>query len=104
MSAVSDVVLEMARQVALWGVQKHRDFYSRTIHPRAYLSLRSPVMRRIVDGRERDGDQSWDGILAEEFAEVLDCYDDPDSSHLREELIQVAAVALSWAEAIDRRA
>ena len=47
-----------------------------------------------------DGTVSWEQILTEEWAEAL-AESDPDA--LRSELIQVAAVAVKWVEAIDRR-
>jgi len=44
---------------------------------------------------------TWAHVLGEECAEALAC---TDEGHLRQELIQVAAVALQWVSAIDRRA
>jgi hypothetical protein len=43
---------------------------------------------------------TWRDILLEE---VYEAFAETDSDRLREELIQVAAVALSWVDAIDRR-
>ena len=43
----------------------------------------------------------WVGILMEEVGEAMQAQ---SASALRAELIQVAAVAVSWVEAIDRRA
>ena len=75
---------ERARQDAKWGEQNHDDF-------------------------------TWMAILAEEVGEVAKAAlhhngDEPGVtaseatlSHLREELVQVAAVAVAWLEAIDRR-
>lgn len=52
---------------------------------------------------ERDGDGTitFEHILTEEWAEVLEC-DDP--GELRGELIQLAAVAVQMVEALDDRA
>lgn len=47
-----------------------------------------------------DGSITFEHILTEEWAEAL-AEDDP--ARLRAELIQVAAVAVQWVEAIDRR-
>lgn len=47
-----------------------------------------------------DGTVTWWHILREEVFEAA-AEEDPDK--LRAELVQVAAVALKWAEAIDRR-
>lgn len=40
-------------------------------------------------------------ILAEEFGEVARAICDGDRSNMREELIQVAAVALAWVQGLD---
>lgn len=42
----------------------------------------------------------WSLILGEEYGEV--CQAALESANLREELVQVAAVALAWAEQLDR--
>lgn len=56
------------------------------------------ALRAGYEGVERNGDKvKWIHILLEEFAEVAR-EDDPEK--LRTELIQVAAVAVSWAEKI----
>lgn len=41
-------------------------------------------------------------VLGEEFGEVCRAINDDDLANLREELIQVAAVAVAWVERIDR--
>ena len=52
------------------------------------------------DSAATRGDQvSWSAILLEEICEA---YNAPDRGHLREELIQCAAVIGQWVEAIDR--
>lgn len=48
----------------------------------------------------RRGDDTWLRILREEMAEA---FAEADAAALRAELIQVAAVAVAWVEAIDRR-
>jgi hypothetical protein len=50
--------------------------------------------------RVENGDLTWDGILLEEVYEALA---EADPVKLREELVQVAAVAASWVVALDRR-
>ena len=72
-----EIVSERAKQDAKWGEQNHEDGY-------------------------------WLGILMEEVGEVSKeyieaPYNDSGDSELRQELIQVAAVAVAWVEAIDRR-
>mgnify|MGYP001616241009 CR=1 FL=1 len=53
-------------------------------------------------GEQNHGDGMWLAILVEEVGEVANDINER-SKKLREELIQVAAVACCWVEAIDRR-
>lgn len=56
------------------------------------------VLRRDYEGTEAEGEKvTWLQILLEEFAEVAE---QSDPARLLEELVQVAAVAVSWAEKI----
>lgn len=57
-------------------------------------------------GEQNHDDLFWLGILGEEFGEVSKAIIEGGPfgpTLLRNELIQVAAVAVSWVEAIDRR-
>lgn len=49
----------------------------------------------------RSGSLAWRDVLDEEVAEALA---ESDPGRLRAELVQVAAVAVQWIEALDRRA
>lgn len=72
---LEDIQTEQDRQVDLWGVQTH--------HP-----------------------LKWLAILMEEVGEVANAIledHDHDLDHLSEEVIQVAAVAASWADDIEGR-
>lgn len=74
---LADVLAERIRQDDQWGEQNHADHW-------------------------------WHLILTEEVGEVAqavlhDWFGGPAEDTVREELVQVAAVALSWLEAIDRR-
>lgn len=53
------------------------------------------------DYEEETGVVTWTHLLREEVAEALQ---ESDLTRLRAELIQVAAVAVSWAESLDYRA
>jgi hypothetical protein len=64
-------------------------------HYRALLA----IMRNINDGHAESDEATWESILAEEFFEAML---ESDPGKLREELIQVAAVAVRWVENIDR--
>ncbi|HEX7993607.1 MAG TPA: hypothetical protein VF506_06760 [Streptosporangiaceae bacterium] len=99
MTDLADVFIEIAdersRQDAKWGEQNHRD------------GTGGPTLRRwaeqdraICQEAFRKGVGTWRHILVEEVSEAL-AEDDP--AKLRVELIQVAAVAVAWIEAIDRR-
>ncbi|MDN3356055.1 hypothetical protein [Actinomadura sp. DC4] len=86
---------ERARQDAKWGEQNHDDGTGdqrwRDAANRVQLD---------VDEAARLGGTTWRGILHEE---VFEAFAAMDPAKLRTELIQVAAVAQVWAEAIDRR-
>lgn len=99
-----DVARERRRQDAKWGQQNHPDgtgpgvywqFYD---YPAAELA---GIIRRATQEAFAQGKGTWRDILNEEVAEAF-AEDDP--AKLRAELIQVAAVAAAWVEAIDRRA
>lgn len=58
------------------------------------------LAKRYTDQEEAHGGATWRAILREEVAEA---FAESDPELLRTELIQVAAVAVSWVEDIDRR-
>lgn len=93
--ALKDTAAERVRQVRKWGVQTRPDGTG----PQ-YLAMAEAAKAR-TDARADDGTLEWLDILMEEVAEAAAESDHPA---LREELIQVAAVALSWVEDIDRKA
>lgn len=64
--------------------------------------------RSCADPDMAGGDFTRFTVLGEEFGEVANAvletaYGSDNDRHLREELVQVAAVAVAWCEAIDRR-
>lgn len=73
--------------------------------------VKAKILGEIVKERarqdEKHGDQrtlskeKWGMILGEEFGEVCNATFSDGVGDLREELIQVAAVAVAWVEAID---
>ena len=90
-----EVLSERARQHKLWGVQNHKDG----------TGLQTDIeiaeaYKNICNAHAKAGTVTWRDILQEEFSEALAERNPPA---LREELIQVAAVATAWVEAIDRR-
>ncbi len=90
----AEVVLERGRQDELWGEQNHPDGTGQQFQSLANAS------RDLCNGAADSGSLSWQLILMEE---VCEAFAESDPSRLREELVQVAAVAMGWVEAIDRR-
>lgn len=88
------VIAERDRQLQLWGVQSHP-----SVHPRGarhYLGMGADEAIAITESRADAGSLTWGDIAFEEFAEALDA----DTQEARiEELIQLAAVIVSWIEA-----
>ena len=104
---------EREAQDRKWGEQNHPDLDPHDIGvvTRNEYRFRADRWREINTERaERDCGRTqpatggpctaWDGVLLEEVYEALA---EEDPAKLRAELIQVAAVAQAWAEAIDRR-
>ncbi|WP_063765253.1 hypothetical protein [Nonomuraea candida] len=60
----------------------------------------SDLARQETDEAARSGKLTWRHILAEE---VMEAFAESDPGRLRKELIQVAAVAVKWTQALDRR-
>ena len=99
-AAVTDLVLaevaeERARQQEQWGTQNHPDGTGF-----AYLRDHAAKARRECETAFANDRGTWRHILREEYREALACQ---DPAELRAELVQVAAVAVAWIEAIDRR-
>lgn len=90
---LAEVQTERLRQNVLWGIQDHAD----NTFP---LAFDEDTAKRICEKAFREGKGSWAHILFEEFCEVMCAKTVGD---MREELIQLAAVATQWVEAIDRR-
>lgn len=108
---IDDVWDERSRQDEKWGEQDHPDDTGPITRPlcghgSADLDLRTATelvahFRDTCDNRARRGSLGWSDIL---LKEVIEAVAESDPAQLRKELIQVAAVAVSWVEAIDRRA
>lgn len=111
---IGDVMKERNRQDEKWGEQHHPDgtgpgatLFGRTFSGMA-RDLKAINDERASHGVEWDTRAGrlvpsvplWSLILLEEVYEALES-DDP--AHLREELVQVAAVAVNWIEDIDSR-
>ena len=91
---IRDLANERLRQDAKWGIQNHPNGTGMTVD-----RDRADKARHVCDVMFRSGMGSWRDILHEE---VQEAFAEHDPVKLREELIQVAAVALAWVENIDR--
>ena len=113
MSSRSDVLVEIDaerdRQDKKWGEQNHPDGtginWVNQITPafgwKDNASEHTADLAKLLTNRAaRMGKGTWLNILLEEVAEA---FAETDTDKLRSELIQVAAVAAQWVEAIDRR-
>ncbi len=89
------VRVERARQEMKWGEQNHPNGTG----SRDDKDI-AEVAKAICDFRARKGDLTWKHILDEE---VKEAFAEVDDDKLEAELIQVAAVAISWCEAIRRK-
>lgn len=100
---LADIAAERRRQDEKWGEQNHPNGTGPDV---AYIggkpnTVQADVARDFTDWATEHGRLTYADILTEEFFEAL-AEDDP--AKLREELIQVAAVAAAWVEKIDREA
>jgi hypothetical protein len=106
-AVLDDVAAELVDQDAMWGVQGHPSF-DPTIDVSgssrlawAHGVIAEERARAAVEQAGEQGRLSWAAILVEEVAELFGAADDEVA--LYGELIQVAAVAAAWAEALARK-
>lgn len=97
-SVLAEVAAERIRQDKKWGEQNHPD--GTGPHAGHEWAVLSKVARDECQEAARRGKCTWLLILREE---VYEAFAEDDPAKLREELVQVAAVATQWVEAIDRR-
>jgi predicted house-cleaning noncanonical NTP pyrophosphatase (MazG superfamily)/8-oxo-dGTP pyrophosphatase MutT (NUDIX family) len=91
---LTDIAAERAAQDTLWGVQEFPDGTGPAWRDRADQA------RRECAAAAAAGELTWRHVLTEEFFEAL-AEDAPQ--RLRTELIQTAAVAVQWAQSLERR-
>lgn len=117
-SILDEIDAERVRQDAKWGEQSHPDV-DRVLTDRSggcsvlrmaeEYGIPHPTRAKAeCDGAARIGQCTWTHILVEEIAEAVEAatlaqLGKGPLAALRRELVQVAAVAVSWIEAIDRR-
>lgn len=92
---LADVTAERESQHILWGVQHHMPDGT------------GPQWTSFADAARRECEHasetrrlSWRHVLVEEVAEALA---EAEPTRLRRELVQVAAVAVQWIQALDHR-
>lgn len=112
---LAEVNAERVRQDAKWGEQNHPDVdphmaeeYTPAIVAHTVYGIpAADTAKRLCDEAAKAGECTWAHILVEEVAEAVDAacqvQKGVDIDALRNEILQVAAVAVSWVEAIDRR-
>lgn len=98
--ALGGVDAEMKRQVAKWGQQNHPSYTLNTVINE--VDLTADAAKARCDEKAKRGDVSWTDIFIEEVMEAFEEAQNGDLQKLRTELVQCAAVAVSWAESIDR--
>ncbi|GAA3203018.1 NUDIX hydrolase [Nonomuraea helvata] len=92
---LADVTAERAAQDARWGMQILPDGTGDE-----GTVAESDQARRETEAAAAGGVLTWRHILTEE---VMEAFAETDPERLRAELIQVAAVAVKWTQALDRR-
>lgn len=105
---LEEVFEECKGQLDTWGLQNHPDGTG-PLKPSPMIwgkladlnnSDFANAARKRTENDFSCGKGSWEHILTEE---VFEAYAEDDEKALRAELVQVAAVAVSWINAIDRR-
>lgn len=94
MEGLREVREESFRQDKKWGEQNHSDGTGSE-----FMGIASE-MKKGCDEATANGTLTWRHILEEEVYEAFEC---SDPEKLKMELLQTAAVALQWREAISRR-
>lgn len=94
--ALADIADERERQDDTWGEQNHEDGTGGK-----YDVILRDAARNACQREAEAGHPTWRSIL---FEEVAEAFAETDPAKLRAELVQVAAVAAAWIEAMDRRA
>jgi hypothetical protein len=99
LSTLLEVEEEVVRQQELWGEQNHPNRKEHSAYTDGF-AWQATEWKRLNDSRLANGSLAFDGILLEEVYEAVS---ESEPARIREELVQVAAVAVTWIAAIDRR-
>lgn len=102
LNVLKEVEAERMAQHIKWGEQNHADFSAPELSDGAkeLAAMSAATARELCEQAFASGNGNYADILEEEFYEAVAERD--SKSRLRAELIQLAAVAVAWAEKIDR--
>ena len=105
-NVLNDVLAERGRQDEKWGQQNHPDGTGPRVRwmEGAPLGHSAAVLAGWFRDRCKANVPDQDNYLDILMEEVAEAFAEDDPAKLRAELIQIAAVAVQWVEAIDRRA
>jgi hypothetical protein len=92
---LGEVLREVERQEEKWGEQNHPDGTSEE-----KFGWMADLAKLNCNKLHQENKITWAAVLFEEFYEALA---EGAADALRTELVQVAAVAVSWVKAIDRK-
>ncbi|QFG08907.1 hypothetical protein PBI_MALAGASYROSE_59 [Mycobacterium phage MalagasyRose] len=101
-------VHKLARALALVADERHKqdEKWGEQSHPDADPNANYPIgaaghCKTVTNMRAESGVVTWADILIEEVAEAIDEARAGNRQALRDELVQVAAVAVQWIEKLD---
>lgn len=97
---IEDVLKERLRQIDKWGEQTHPDHVGPLLRLAGGRRSNAEMATILKVFNDRHKNPYWSLILAEEFFEAVES-EDPE--RLRQEPIEVAAVAVAWVEDLDTR-
>lgn len=90
---IGQIIVERDRQFQLWGEQNPPPHSGGAVQ---HLGMSEEEAKKLVDDLMEGGSITWADIAFEEFAEALDA---PTKNDRIGELVQLAAVIVSWIEA-----
>ena len=116
-SVLHEILQERHRQNEKWGEQNHPDLrpglakYLNTpdgeldvVEVAEYYGVPTAFeAKALTDTTAAEGNASWVAIAVEELAEAVEAAALGHQIALRTEVVQLAAVCVQWAQAIDRR-
>jgi hypothetical protein len=95
---------EVRRQVDLWGEQNHQDVTNGDVEyecsAREYYRNQADLLKMSNEYEDKAGVLTWETILLEEVYEALA---ESDPEKVKNELVQAAAVIVTWINCIERR-